>query len=115
MAERAVNYWKARRDLQCAVACAQTVGIAEGQLQPPTDHDEHWDLVKKWRAALARQLLTPAPDLAAVRWKQAFLNSSEAVHNGVKTSQVERSIADDIAFLAAHPFRKGGRKAPSAF
>jgi hypothetical protein len=54
-----------------------------------------------------RQLLIPAPDLNCIKWKQATLargKSSGQVefwNSGVK--QIERAIADDLAWLAAHP------------
>jgi hypothetical protein len=66
-------------------------------------------LVNSYRAALAKQLLTPAPDIASVNWKQAVVDSNR---NGyvfvefVKKEHVERVIADDLAFLHAHPARR---------
>ena len=53
-----------------------------------------------YRAALNKQLLTPAPDVASVNWKRRELKSY-----GVKKELVEKVIADDIAFLDAHPTR----------
>jgi hypothetical protein len=59
-------------------------------------------LVDKWREAVAKKLLTPAPDPAAITWKRAKLKSSDFPHLPIK---IERANADDVAFLAAHPTR----------
>jgi hypothetical protein len=66
-----------------------------------------WDgkLLDIWRAAVAKKLLTPAPDLAAITWKRAQLKSRGFSCVPVKKERVERAIADDTAFLAAHPTR----------
>jgi hypothetical protein len=61
--------------------------------------------VDKWREAVAKKLLTPAPDLDAITWKRAKLKSSDFPHLPVKKERVERAIADDVAFLEAHPTR----------
>jgi hypothetical protein len=57
-----------------------------------------------------RQVLTPAPDANSVKWKQAVLDSGDLAHTGVKAEQIERAIADDLAFLAAHPVRQSNRR-----
>jgi hypothetical protein len=67
-------------------------------------------LVEKWREAVAKQLLTPAPDLGAITWKRAKLKSGDFDHLPVKEPRVEQAIADDEAFLAAHPTRKPSGK-----
>jgi hypothetical protein len=51
--------------------------------------------------SVAQELLTPAPDVAAVTWKKATLASGEHKFTDVKTERIERAIANDIAFLAA--------------
>ena len=53
-----------------------------------------------------KQLLTPAPNVAAVAWKRAKLGGSDFPYLPVKPERVERAIADDIAFLTAHPRKK---------
>jgi hypothetical protein len=63
-----------------------------------------------------KQLLTPAPDLAAITWKRAQLAGSGFGHLPIKAPRVEQAIAGDVAFLAAHPTRtKRGapREAPA--
>jgi hypothetical protein len=51
------------------------------------------------------RLLTPAPDTAAIAWKKAALAAGQYRYTDVKTERVERAIADDVAFLDAHPTR----------
>jgi hypothetical protein len=67
-------------------------------------------MVQQWRAALARQVLTPAPDANSVKWKQWALDSGDLTYTGVKAERVERAIAEDLAFLAAHPVRQSKRR-----
>jgi hypothetical protein len=62
-------------------------------------------MVRRWREALVKQLLTPAPDARSITWKQAALASRQFRHTGVKPERIECAIADDLAFLAAHPIR----------
>jgi hypothetical protein len=69
------------------------------------DRDRH-SMVSKWRAALVAQLLTPAPDARSVTWKQAALAKGDHRYTDVKPERIERAIADDLAFLAAHPVRR---------
>ena len=108
MAEAATRYWRLRIDFQSAVQYAQRMGTPEGLSHPadPEDRDR-MSMVQKFRAALAKQLLTPAWDTASVKWKQMALARGQHQYTGVKTERIERAIADDLAFLAAHPVRRG--------
>jgi hypothetical protein len=63
-------------------------------------------LLDIWREAVAKKLLTPAPDLAANTWKRTQLKSRGFSYVPVKKERVEYAIADDAAFLAAHPTRR---------
>jgi hypothetical protein len=107
MAEAATRYWKLRMEFQSAISWAQQMGIPEGRLHPsdPEDRDRT-SMVGSWRAALVKQLLTPAPYAASVKWKQMALARGQYRHIGVKPERIERAIADDLAFLAAHPTKK---------
>jgi hypothetical protein len=73
---------------------------------PSAKTESRFGLVDKWRGAVAKKLLTPAPDLAAITWKRAKLKSRDFPYLPVKKERVERAIADDVAFLAAHPTRR---------
>jgi hypothetical protein len=55
-----------------------------------------------------KQLLTPAADAAAIAWKRAQLAGRDFKQLPAKAERIERVIADDVAFLAAHPVRTRG-------
>src|SRR5882757_6634586 len=106
-AEAATRYWRLRIDFQSAVSWAQRMGTPEGRFHPsdPEERDRI-SMVQSWRAALVKQLLTPAWDGASVKWKQAALARGDHRYTDVKSDRIERAIDDDVAFLAAHPVRQ---------
>ena len=53
----------------------------------------------------------PAPTLAAVAWKRAKIKSNEFKLLPISLVRAERAIADDLAFLAAHPVRRSNSEA----
>jgi hypothetical protein len=101
---KVTDYWQARLDWDFALDLAQRNGIADSASFPPAcgGLEGRRSLVDKWREAAARQLLTPAPDLAAVAWKRAKLNEQSLP---ITKERIEQVIADDVAFLEAHPTR----------
>jgi hypothetical protein len=105
MAETATRYWRVRMHFDHAVYMAQMMEIPEAAYHPVVDSKD-LRLVERWREALVKQLLTPAPDLRSVAWKKAVLASGDLKYTGVKPERIERAIADDLAFLAAHPTRR---------
>jgi hypothetical protein len=113
MAEAATRYWKARLDFDHAVSFAQMMEIPEGAYHPVVDSKD-LRLVERYREALVKQLLTPAPDLRSVKWKQAALAGGQHRYTGVKSERIGRAIADDLAFLAAHPLRQSNRRSARA-
>jgi hypothetical protein len=106
-ASATTRYWHARRKLQLAIWIGQDRGIPEGARHPPSTLDDDGVLLENYRIAQVKQLLTPAPTVALVNWKRAVL-AKGGIHllPGVKKEQIEKAIADDLAFLAAHPFRR---------
>jgi hypothetical protein len=110
MAEAATRYWRIRLDFDRAVSDAQRMEIPEGRNHPVDDSKDR-QLLKCWREARVRQLLTPASHAAHVAWKQAALAGGQHQYTDVKPERIERAIADDLAFLAAHPVRQSNRKA----
>jgi hypothetical protein len=98
-------------DFHDALSVAQRGGIAEGRSHPAADDENRQALVNGWRAAFVKQLLTPAPLAASVTWKQAALARGKYLHTGLKPERLERAIADDLAFLAAHPIRHNNSEA----
>ena len=114
MAEAATRYWRPRLDFDSAVEHAQRMEIPEGRYHPIADFKDHPSMVRLFREALVKQLLTPAPDGALVKWKQAALAGRQYRHTAVKPERIERAIADDLAFLAAHPVRQSKRRSVKA-
>jgi hypothetical protein len=81
--------------------------LPEGHNHPPYDPSERWTALTNYREALVKQLLTPAWDIASVNWKRAVLARDDYVFKSgcVKKERVERIIAEDVVWLAAHPTR----------
>jgi hypothetical protein len=105
------EYWKARLEMESAIEVAQRHDLPEGNNHPPHNPDERWTLLANWRQAIAQQLLTPAPDTAAVAWKKAALDGGQHEFTDVKTERIQRAIASDLAFLAEHPVRRSNSEA----
>jgi hypothetical protein len=76
------QYWKARLEMESAISCAQRHDLPEGNNHPPYDPGERWAVLANWRQAIAQQLLTPAPDTAAIAWKKAGLAGGQAAIGG---------------------------------
>jgi hypothetical protein len=111
MAEATTRYWRLRIDFEYAVSWAQQMEVPEGHYHPAVNPDDHMPMVGKYRAALVKQLLTPAWDVASVKWKQMALARGQHRYTDVKSERIERAIADDLAFLAAHPTRRSNSEA----
>jgi hypothetical protein len=111
MAEAATGYWRVRIDFEGAVGWAQRMEIPEGNFHPDVDPADHMPMVDKWRAALVKQLLTPAPDGVSVKWKQMALARGQHRYTDVKPERIERAISEDLEFLAAHPVRRSNSEA----
>jgi hypothetical protein len=111
MAAAATRYWRVRIDFHDAVSSVQGREMPEGRSHPAVNEDDRRSMVGRWRAALVKQLLTPASDVASVNWKQAALARGQHRYTDVKPERIERAIADDLAFLAAHPVRRSNSEA----
>jgi hypothetical protein len=85
--------------------------VADSGSFPPAADGSRSSLVNTWREAVVKQLITPAPNVAAVAWKRAKLSGRDFSHLPVKPDRVERAITDDLAFLAAHPTRRSNSEA----
>lgn len=106
MADRTRDYWRARLDWHNSLETARNAGIADALKYPEVLSVDRWDLVRAWRVSLVVQLLTPAPTLNDVTWKQRVLASGDLKHCDVPPERVQKAIDADIAFLAAHPTKK---------
>jgi hypothetical protein len=73
-------------------------------LAKPYEHlDDGVELLESQRGAVASQLLTPAPTVAALIWKKRERASSSLRYNSfVDVAAVDRSIASDEAWLKAN-------------
>jgi hypothetical protein len=110
LAERVADYWHARWKWVNALEIAQKYGIGDSGSFPPPAHASPFEDVDTWRKAVAKQLLTPAPTLADVAWKRAKVKSDDFERLPITLARAEQAIADDQAFLAAHPVRQSKRK-----
>jgi hypothetical protein len=97
-----MDYWHALLNFHGAVLRAKRDGLKEARAHVEISEEERWSILDSYRDALGKLLLTPAPDVASVNWKRQRLRKP---YNGVKKELVEKAIADDIAFLDAHPAR----------
>jgi hypothetical protein len=104
------EYWRARMDWNGALDTVQKYRIADSASFPSAENENRYGLVDTWREAVVKQLLTPAPDGAAVAWKRAKLAGRDFSHLPTKAERIERVISEDLAFLAAHPTRRSKSK-----
>jgi hypothetical protein len=109
-ADAVMNYWHVSRKMESAISRVQNCSAPEGEMHPTRDPKDDWTLVQKWREAWARLMLTPAPDMRSVAWKRAQLKAGNHEHTDLKPERIERAIADDLAWLAAHPTRRSAGK-----
>ena len=106
LAERVADYWQARSKWCHALETAQRYRIGDSASFLPPASGHQFVGADTWREAVAKQLLTPAPSLGAVAWKQARLKSDDFGWLPITLARAEQAIADDLAFLAAHPTRR---------
>jgi len=104
-ARSALEYWQARLQLYDAVWLVQDREAAEGALHPPCALGDREILRVKCEEAMVKQLLTPGHCLGSVEWKQHELVRRDYIYRG-HANKIEKCIAADLAFLAAHPFRR---------
>jgi hypothetical protein len=110
LACRETEYWHARLKWRSELATAQTYGIGDSGSFPPVT-DSPFQAADTWREAVAKQLLTPAPTLGDVTWKRAKIKSDEFKQLPITLARAEQAIAEDLAFLAAHPTRRSNSEA----
>ena len=69
------------------------------------DSDQRFEFLKKYREAVAQQLLAPAVSQADIKWKQS---ARKQPYLPVDQKEVDAAIADDTAYMARRKL-KGGR------
>jgi hypothetical protein len=102
-AEALMNYWHALLKFTDAASIAKRHGLKEARACPEAGDETRLQILDSYRDAWGKLLLTPAPDVARVNWKR---QQTRRPYCGIKKELVEKAIADDIAFLDAHPARK---------
>jgi hypothetical protein len=106
-AAAAVMFHDEHANFLIALAVAQRYGLAEAMKIPKQSEQSHCAPRERYREAVATLLRLPAPDQAAINWKRSRLRQEP--YWGlcdVPHEEVEKAIADDEAFLAAHPIKK---------
>lgn len=96
-ADAKTKYLLAKWEMECARDLYRTLFYGDETCKAG------WDGIKAARQARAEQILTPAPDQAAVRWKK---NASKDRFLPIDNAKIERAIAEDEAWLAAHPAKR---------
>jgi hypothetical protein len=110
-AEIAMHYLERLLDFVTWCEIAQERGVAEALKHQPVKDSDRMTAAEKLHESTRVLLLTPAPDRAAVNWKICRRRRGGLFALGnASPDAVDRAIADDEAFLAAHPARKGGAK-----
>jgi hypothetical protein len=100
-ADATTHYWHTLLCFTDAVSRAKNHDVKEARTYTETSHEGRWAIVNGYRDALGRQLLTPAPDMGTVNWKRR----QSGDHLDVDKADIAKAIAEDIAFLDAHPSR----------
>jgi hypothetical protein len=95
----AACFWKALADLDHALLVAQREKMPEALLYEPVEAGSAgWHAnIRAYQDATDRQLLTPAPNMGAVNWKQRRKFSH------LPRGRIERAIAEDLAWLRKYP------------
>jgi hypothetical protein len=101
------RYWRMKWDLEGAASNPWLADSPEGRQFYQEEYC--YTSLEKFRDALVRQLLTPAPDIGAVNWKKTNFAAGQHKYTNVKSEKIERAIADDLAWLAGHPTKRTGR------
>ncbi len=105
-ADAVMRYWHICMKMESAISYVQRFDVPEGKLHPVREPKDHGTLIERYRLAWCHLMLTPAPDMRSVTWKQAQLKAENYKYTGLPPKQIEQAIADDIAFLKAHPTRR---------
>jgi hypothetical protein len=105
-ANAVMRYWHICMKMESAISYVQRFDVPEGKLHPVREPKDHGTLIERYRLAWCHLMLTPAPDMRSVTWKQAQLKAENYKYTGLPPARIEQAIADDIAFLKAHPTRR---------
>ncbi|MBR0974101.1 hypothetical protein [Bradyrhizobium japonicum] len=118
-AEARTRYWSARMKLHSAIESASRwEAFPKGALEEQDYDRDGWILlVRTFRSALAKQLLTPAWRAADVTWKQKVLAAGQHKYTDVTDDQIESAIQRESSFwpliLGAASARRHRYEAPA--
>lgn len=113
-AEAKLVYWQAWQDIHVAISDARRQGVIDNvncpaSLQKMHEVEDFWkfriELLNYCDAAERDLMLTPAPTVEKLKWKR---NRSKGycLSDGTLDPEIARAIADDQAWLDAHPGRQ---------
>jgi crotonobetainyl-CoA:carnitine CoA-transferase CaiB-like acyl-CoA transferase len=105
-ADAVMDYWLISMKMDAAISYVQRFDVPEGKLHPVREPKDHETLIERYRLAWCHLMLTPAPNNREVEWKRAQLKAENYEYTGLTPERIEQAIADDIAFLKAHPTRR---------
>jgi hypothetical protein len=105
-ADAIMDYWLISMKMDSAISHVQRFDTPEGKMHPVREPKDHGTLIERYRLAWCHLMLTPAPDMRSVTWKQAELKAENYKYTGLPPERIEQAIADDIAFLKSHPTRR---------
>ena len=99
------KYWLRRLEFIDAISIVERLGFSDKTLQrQDTSHKARWQILESYCEAERKQILTPAPDTAAVNWKRSCMGRCSQID--LSKEHIEKVIAADMAFLSEHPTRR---------
>jgi hypothetical protein len=105
-----MGYWLAAMKMHTAISILQNFGASEVDRYPFIEPESHGDLVKNYRLAWAKLMLTPAPGSNQVRWKKIQVMAEHWHYTGLSAEQCEQAIDADEEWLKAHPVSQSRKR-----
>jgi|GEM_PF-5369518 len=105
------DYLQAKHDLVLIEMIYQRRVLGRSDAKVEHREQERLQLVDEVRVAVAVQIKTPAPDLAALDWKKRKRKDEFSRFGTITLDEMNQCIAEDEAFLTAHPITKQPRRA----
>jgi hypothetical protein len=96
------KFVQAKSDMLHATDCFQRF-VERGEAAADSARREYDENVERLRAAIARQILTPAPQKADVEWKRKAATDR---YLPISAEQIQAAIDADENFLRAHPTKR---------
>jgi hypothetical protein len=100
-----IDFFRRLLEFVDAAGFAAKLGVDEGKIYAKQSESRD-TIVAAWREAMAVQIQTPAPDLAAVASKRHLAARS---HLPITADEIAKAIEADEQWLQAHPTRRSKR------